>query len=277
MSEHRTYFFPADPISVQPHLGKLRDELLARGYILPAKGVSTPARYLWELRDSLAKCRPDAAPALRDIPLPDGLGMRQLIDGLKQAGIVPHDFYFAHDHRRGKTTYQGREGAYDNDPLSLAVLVDEMRTHGFVPADFMFVPTDAYAAGPLYYVMHPDAINMWPVPREAPEEAVWFEDYGDEVRIHTGENFSPPVVPGTGRTVEDADDFLNAWIDDPSTRWRDAQTGHEYGLWDLDFQRTLGGGRCAVVLKGSGMEGTRFAELLEMLTGQVFQWSREHL
>jgi hypothetical protein len=111
MSEHRTYFFPADPISVQPHLGKLQDELLARGYILPAKGVSTPGRYLWELRDALAKCRPDAAPALRDIPLPDGLGMRQLIDGLKQAGIVPHNFYFAHHHRRGKTTYQGREGA----------------------------------------------------------------------------------------------------------------------------------------------------------------------
>jgi len=30
---------------------------------------------------------------------------------LKQAGIVPHNFYFAHHHRRGKTTYQGREGA----------------------------------------------------------------------------------------------------------------------------------------------------------------------
>lgn len=58
-------------------------------------------------------------------------------------------------------------------------------------------------------------------------------------------------------------DFLDRWAKNPDERWIDAETGHGYGILDLDWENTLGAGRCTLeVLQPRYLNPLKATELL---------------
>lgn len=58
-------------------------------------------------------------------------------------------------------------------------------------------------------------------------------------------------------------DFLDRWAKNPDERWIDAETGHGYGILDLDWENTLGAGRCTLeVLQPGYLNPLKATELL---------------
>ncbi|XOK59069.1 hypothetical protein ACJ7K1_21155 [Paenibacillus elgii] len=282
MSEHFMYLFPCDPLLPKPDLQMLQRELLRYGFWKEPKGNAIPETTLWELWQRIAVQEHGIALYEAGIIFPDPLDLRSFIDGLKQAGIVPHSYYFAHDRRRGRTP----AGYYDGDALSVPVLIQELRDNGWISPNFTFDTGTRYAPGPLYYAFcageQPEAAGFFDESdtfiRYGECKGLWFEDYGETITVHAGENFCEPTLRDSGKTVDDWSSFIETWVKDPSAVWHDPETGRPWGLWDLDFQHTLGAGTCALVIDQPGLlDGERTAELLSRLSGQRFGYSLCHL
>ncbi|NEN80816.1 hypothetical protein [Paenibacillus elgii] len=282
MSEHFMYLFPCDPLLPKPDLQMLQRELLHYGFWKEPKGNSIAETTLWELWHSVVIQEHGINDFEAGVHFPDPLDLRSFIDGLKQVGIVPHSYYFAHDRRRGRTP----AGYYDGDALSVPVLIEELRDNGWVSKDFSFNSINRYVPGPLYYAFCVDG-QLEPVGffdethtfvRYGECKGLWFEDYGETITVHAGENFCEPTISDGGRKVDDWSSFIESWLKDPAAIWHDPETGKPYGLWDLDFQNTLGAGTCALVIDQPGLlSGEKAAGLLSRLSGQRFEYSLCHL
>ncbi|GAA4847361.1 hypothetical protein GCM10023310_26850 [Paenibacillus vulneris] len=282
MSEHFMYVFPCDPLLPKPDLQKLQRELLRYGFWKEPKGNCIAETTLWELWQSIVVQEHGLTSYASGIPFPDPLDLRTFIDGLKQAGIVPHSYYFAHDRRRGRTP----AGYYDGDALSIPVLIQELRDNGWISEHFTFDSPTRFVPGPLYYSFcfgeQLEPVGFYDehhtLIRYGECKGLWFEDYGDTITVHAGENFCEPVTRDGGKEVADWSSFIEAWVDNPSATWQDPDTGKSYGFWDLDFQHTLGAGNCALVIDQPGLlSGERTAELLSRLSEQRFGYSLCHL
>ena len=109
--------------------------------------------------------------------------------------------------------------------------------------------------------------------------AISFGDSGDDIGIWAGENIAVPLrIPGTDRVVENWTDFISRWVKYPDETWLDEPTGRRFGLLDLDWENTLGAGKCALtILYPNYLDGMKAVALLEELTGIPFRFSNAHL
>jgi len=96
-------------------------------------------------------------------------------------------------------------------------------------------------------------------------------DCGDSLHMH-------PVIPGTGRALEDGLDFLSRWCESPAETWCDPETGRRYGLFDLDWESTLAAGRCMLeFLQPAYLNAPKVAELLQEISGQPWRFAFTHI
>lgn len=110
--------------------------------------------------------------------------------------------------------------------------------------------------------------------------ALTYEDHGNQIGVYLGPEslFEPPGIPGTDRAVEEWMEFLDRWAKNPDERWIDAETGRAYGILDLEWQNTLGAGRCSLdVLQPGYLNPLKTTELLSDLTGIPFKFCWYHI
>jgi hypothetical protein len=252
MSDDWMHLFPADPQQPKPDWTQLRSELLRHGFILEPRGSDIPAETVVALWRRIIEAT--------GVPLPAGVrpsSLGDLISALSSAGC-PVDRW-----------------ALDVDQLTIPELVDALRASGALPVDFVFVKDERYEPGPLFEALCdvPHARYGWT------GTYLYAQDFGDLIGVEVGENMLvPPGVPGTDRVVEDWAAFLDQWIEDPSRRWTDPETGRQYSLLDLDWENSLGAGKFMLSVFYPGyLNGNRAAALLGELTGQPFRHSRQHI
>ena len=71
---------------------------------------------------------------------------------------------------------------------------------------------------------------------------------------------------------------MDRWHRDPAQKWIDPETGKGYGILALDWDDTLGAGRCWLWIRTPAyLDGDQAAALLAELTGQGFRYSRYHI
>jgi len=106
-----------------------------------------------------------------------------------------------------------------------------------------------------------------------------FEDYGDKIMVAAGDNIAaPPKIPGTGRTVEDWVEFIDRWVKNTDEKWIDPVSGKSYGLFDLDWENTLGAGKGILTLMQPGyLDAQKLAVFSSEITGYKFGFSYGHI
>ncbi len=73
-------------------------------------------------------------------------------------------------------------------------------------------------------------------------------------------------------------EFMDRWAKDPDERWIDPETGQGYGILDLDWENTLGAGRCTLEILSPGyLNPLKTAALLSDFTGLPFKFCRYHI
>ena len=249
MGDNYMNFFPADPSLPKPDWPKLRELLLQRGFIAPlrqASGIVYKASSLWH---DIGQDRQLANYYRRNV-----MDLEQLLAALKDAAVIPLEFKLEH----GSTT---------------AELLALLRQGGFVSTGFAPSFEEEFVAGPAY-------TRFCDVPDDDPPYSITYEDHGNQVGVYLGpESLSePPGIPGTDRAVEEWMDFLERWTKKPNERWIDPETGRGYGILDLDWENTLGAGRCTLeVLQPGYLNPLKTTELLSDLTGIPFKFCWYHI
>lgn len=254
MSDNWMHFFPADPLQAKPDWTRLREELLKCGFILEPRGTNIPAETICTLWQYIVEATGVVQPEPLLLPMAN---LDQLAARLSLAELSIDRW------------------ALDTARLTIPEFLDAMRASGALPADFVFAERECYLPGPLFegFCDAPHSRYRWT------DHYLYTQDFGDKIGIEVGGDMAiPPGIPGTERVVEEWGEFLERWIDDPSERWTDPETGREYGLLDLDWENSLAAGKFIVSVFSPGyLNGDRTAALLGELTGQRFQYSRQHI
>jgi hypothetical protein len=249
MGETFMNFFPADPGLPKPDWPKLRELLLQCGFIAPPRqsaGIVYKARSLWH---DIGHDRQIPNYHRRDVT-----DFAQLVAALKDTAVIPREFMF-------------EQGA------TAAELAAVLHQRGFVSATFAPSFEEEFVADPAFS-------RFCDVPDDDPPYSITYEDHGNQIGIFLGpESLSePPGIPGTDRAVEEWMDFLDRWARNPDERWIDAETGRGYGILDLDWENTLGAGRCTLeVLQPGYLNPLKTTELLSGLTGTPFKFCSYHI
>jgi hypothetical protein len=242
-------FFPADPGLPKPEWHKLRDLLLRRGFVEPPKqgaGVVYEASNLWH------DVRHDRQ--MSDDHRQDVTDLAQLVAALKDTAVIPRDFRLEH----GST---------------VAELAALLRQGGFVSAGFAPSFKEEFVAGPAFS-------RFCDVSDDDPPYSITYEDHGNRIGVYVGpESLSaPPGIPETDRAVEEWMEFLDRWAKNPNEKWIDPETGRGYGILDLEWENTLGAGRCTLeVLQPGYLNPLKTTELLRDLTGIPFKFCWYHI
>ena len=253
MGESYMYVFPADPLQPKPDWPKLRGQLLQRGFITnpSERPIADAASDLWW--DIVSDRLPGARRDFRN-----WCDLNGLLEGLKEIDLVPADF------------------SPDCGALGLPAFVSLLKERGLLSSGFSFPEFEFFRPGPLY----------WQFSSMPPSNASWardirieYSDSGDQIQVAVGEGlFEPPGIPGTDRVCPDWKELLDRWYLDPTQKWIDPETAKGYGILDLDWDHTLGAGRCWLQIQSPGyLDGDSAAALLTELTGQEFAYSRQFI
>ena len=253
MGESYMYVFPANPLRPKPDWAKLRAQLLERGFMSDPseRPIADAASDLWWgiVNDRMPGTRPDVG-NWRDL--------NGLLEGLKEISLVPADF------------------SPDCSALGIPAFVSLLKERGLLSSGFNFPEFEFFRPGPLY----------WEFSSMSPSNASWardiwieYSDSGNQIQVAVGEGlFEPPGIPGTDRVCGDWQELLNRWYLDPTQTWTDPETGKGYGILDLDWDHTLGAGRCWLEIQSPAyLDGDRAAALLTELTDQEFYYSRQYI
>jgi hypothetical protein len=249
MGENFMNFFPADPRLPNPNWLKLREPLLQSGFIEAPRrggGITYSAGHLWQ---DIGHDR--GIPKYHHQDVKD---LAQLIAALKTTAVVPQDFRL--DHVRTVTE-----------------LADLLRQSSFVSPAFALSFKEEFVAGPAFQ-------RFCDVPDDDPPYSITYEDHGNRIGVYLGPEslFEPPGIPGTDRAVEEWMVFLDRWAKNPDERWIDPDTGQGYGILDLDWENTLGAGRCTLeVLQPGYLNPLKVTELLSDLAGIPFKFCWYHI
>ena len=253
MGESFMNLFPADPLQPKPDWPRLRSQLLECGFLRDPKlrgaefGV---ASHLWD-RITCDRGRAD--------PAPDGVGgISMLFDALKRIELLPLSF------------------TLDDSMLTIPGFIFALKRHGYLSPGFEFPEQEGFSPGRLYWefsgMKEPSDIAHW-------DMEIYFEDFGERIYVACGEGlFEPPGIPGTDRGCAEWQELLDRWYRDPTQKWIDPETGKGYGILDLDWDNTLGAGRCWLEIRTPAyLDGERAAALLTELSGQPFHYSHHSL
>jgi hypothetical protein len=254
MGESFMNLFPADPLRSKPDWPRLRAQLLERGFLRDPKLRRIEFGLVHSLWNRIVGDR-----GRPDYRAPDRLrGLDTLLDELKAIDLVPPSF------------------ALDCGELTIPDFVSALKQHGCLTSRFVFPEQEGFSPGPLYWefsgMKEPSEASRWGM-------EIYFEDFGEGVAIACGEGlFEPPGIPGTDRVCADWQELMNRWYKDPTQQWIDPETGKGYGILDLDWDNTLGAGKCWLeIYMPAYIDGDRAAALLTELTGQTFRYSRRFI
>ena len=255
MSDNFMVLFPAEPLRPKPDWPRLRAQLLECGFLREPtlrRPDHVVVHHLWDriLED---RGRPE-----RRAPDRLGSGLETLIEGLKGIEFVPGSF------------------ALDCDGLTVSDFIAAMQKNGFLSPEFTFPEQEEFWPGPLYWKLssmdEPSNPRHWGI-------EIAFQDFGASISVACGGDlFEPPGIPGTDRVCADWAELMGRWCRDPTQHWIDPETGKGYGLLDLDWDDTLGAGRCWLWIHTPAyLDGNQAAALLAKLTGQPFRHSHYHI
>jgi hypothetical protein len=249
MGDSYMNFFPADPTLPKPDWPKLRELLLQHGFIAPlrqASGIVYEARGLWH---DIGHDRQLPNYYRRQVT-----DLAQLMTALKDKAVIPQDFVL-------------------EASATVKELVAVLRQGRFLSPTFAPSFQEEFVAGAAYN-------HFCDVPDDDPPYSITYEDHGNRIGVYLGpESLSePPAIPGTDRAVEEWMDFLGRWAQNPDERWIDPETGRGYGILDLDWENTLGAGRCTLeVLRPGYLNPLKTTDLLCDLTGIPFKFCWYHI
>jgi hypothetical protein len=100
------------------------------------------------------------------------------------------------------------------------------------------------------------------------------DDHGDAIGVHCGEGTEPPSIPGTDRVVGDWIEFIGQWVDDPTCRWIDPETGKGYSLLELDFDHHLAACRwCLTIENPDYLDEAKVTAMVGDIAGQKFRYA----
>jgi hypothetical protein len=255
MSDNYMNLFPADPLRPKPDWPSLRSALLERGFMrdpklrYPDYGV---AHHLWE------RILEDRGRA--DERVPNRLHkLDSVVECLRNIELVPSSF------------------TLDCSGLTVPEFIAALQRHGYLSPGFTFPAQEEFAPGPLYW----ELCSMKEPPSDAARWGIeiYFEDFGERMSVACGQGFfGPPGIPGTDRVCAEWGELMDRWCRDPSQKWIDPETGKGYGVLDLDWDNTLGAGRCWLEIHSPAyLDGNRAVALLTELTGQEFRYSWRHI
>jgi hypothetical protein len=249
MGENYMQFFPADPRLPKPDWRRLREQLLERGLIKPPRqggGITyTPGSFWRDIGHDRA------IPDYHKLRIKD---ISQLVDALKNAAIVPRDFGIEHD---GTT---------------IAELASALRNGGLVSSELALSYSEQFDIGPAF------ADFCEPADPEFESEivpSISYDDFGNRIAVRLGPEclFEPPGIPGTDRAVEEWMEFIDRWTKNPNEQWIDPETGQGYGILDLEWENTLGAGKCMLeVFEPRYLNPLKVVALLGDLTGIPFKF-----
>ena len=255
MSDNFMILFPADPLRPKPDWPRLRAQLLACGFLREPTLRGPDHLVVHHLWDRILE---DRGRAKQRAPDRLGSGLDTLIEGLKGIGLVPRSFML------------------DCGGLTVSAFISAMQQDGYLSSEFTFPEQEEFSPGPLYWKLssleEPSDPRRWGI-------EIAFEDFGRSISVACGGDlFEPPGIPGTDRVCAEWGDLMDRWCRDPIQKWIDPETGKGYGLLDLDWDNTLGAGRCWLWIHTPAyLDGDQAAALLAELTGQPFQHSHYHI
>jgi len=253
MSQSFMNLFPADPLRPKPDWPRLRAQLLECGFLRdpkPRRAEFGVSRHLWD-RIVFDRGRTDRAPD-------EFGGLHTVLDGLKRIELVPTSF------------------TLDDSMFTISGFISVLKLNGYLSSGFTFPEQEGFSPGSLYWefsgMKEPSDAAQW-------DMEIYFEDFGESIFVACGEGlFEPPGIPGTDRVCADWKELLDRWYRDPTQQWIDPETGKGYGILDLDWDNTLGAGRCWLEIHTPAyLDGSRAAALLTELSGQAFSYSHHRL
>jgi hypothetical protein len=254
MGDSFMILFPADPLRPKPDWPRLRGQLLENGFLRDPKLRHIGYDVVHDLWRRILDDR-----GQRHRPAPVRLaGLDTLLDDLRDQEIVPSSF------------------TLDCARLSVVDFIAALRQHRYILPSFVFPQQESFSPGTLYWefssMKEPSDAVSW-------EMEIHFADYGKLMSVGCGEGlFAPPGIPGTDRVCAEWQELMDRWHLDPSQKWIDPETGKGYGILDLDWDNTLGAGRCMLEIHSPAyLDGNRAAALLTELTGQSFRWANYRL
>lgn len=252
MGDNFMNFFPADPRLPKPDWPRLRERLRQRGFIKePRSGGGTT----YSVRELWADIRYDRRIKHFRFPYDEVRDLAHLVGGLKEGGVLPADF------------------RTPSNDMSIPELAELLQRDGFVSAEFAPSFEEEFEAGP-------DFAKFCHMPCEDVTPTVTYEDLGNRIGIYFGPESlcEPPGIPETDRAVENWMELAERWYQDPNEQWIDPETGKGYGLLDLDWENTLGAGRCMLKVRSPGyLNPLQVTELLSDLTGIAFKFCWYHI
>ncbi|WWW36211.1 hypothetical protein V8017_04435 [Stenotrophomonas rhizophila] len=257
MTMHDCFVFPAAPHLPAPDMPALERWMLQERIILPAVGADVPAKALYALSHAISRLPGANVPPVDA----DWRTAADVVATHVQAGNLP-------------------DALRVNGDGSVEDCVKAIRDHGIALDDAWLFGKHAactwfsprYRAGPgMVRLYDPDRIG------EIDHlSIVLFQiDAGEPPFVVFGAGTSAPTVPGEDTEREDFPpfgdymDFIGAVYEDLHADWVHPDSGRRYALLDLDWEYSLGIGRCFIQFEGgSGYDLERFVQALGEACGQ---------
>jgi hypothetical protein len=252
MGDNYMNFFPADPRLPKPDWPRLRGQLLQCGFVKSPRqggGIAYSVGGLWHDIGHDRGISNYHRQRMKDVA--------QLVAALKNATVVPQDFRI------------------DAGAVTIPELATLLRQGGFVSPDFALSFSEEFDAGAAFEhfcEIDDSETNITPT--------ISYQDDGNRIGVYLGPEslFEPPGIPGTDRAVEDWKELMDRWTKNPEEKWIDPETGQGYGILDLDWENTLGAGRCTLeVLQPGYLNPLKTTELLSDLTSIPFKFCWYHI
>ncbi|HYM32228.1 MAG TPA: hypothetical protein VEU47_13065 [Candidatus Cybelea sp.] len=246
--------FPVDVRAPIPDLTSLRNQLVARGFMLEPRGRNIPSETLFQLWNAVEALKPE----LGEHRFPFENANAPLVIGLlRSVGIVPRDLEF------------------DFETLLISEFVNGLRAGGTLPLTFVFESEKEFLSGPLFGEFANGLVD---------ELFCESDTYitlrtSDRVSILIGgEVDHTPFIPNTDRKVEDWIGFIDRWYEDQNERWIDPETGRAYDLLELDWHYTLGAARWWIkIFRGGWKNPEKACAFIEELTGLPMTYCWTHI
>ena len=248
MGENYMQFFAADPRLPKPDWPRLREQLLQCGLIERPQqggGISHSPGRLWK---DIGHDR--AIPDYHKQRIED---ISQLVDSLKKATVVPPDFRVEHS-------------------TTIPELANALHCGGFVSPEFALSYSEQFDVGPAFADF---CETTDPEFESQIVPSISYDDFGNRIAVCLGPEclFEPPGIPGTDRGVEEWMEFIDRWTQNPNEQWIDPETGKGYGILDLEWENTLGAGKCMLeVFEPRYLNPLKVVALLGDFTGIPFKF-----